>query len=170
MSKEVKSYEHIGTKEKEQAFGMFYTPPELVERLISKTDSLVGKKVLDNSCGYGGILLGVLQHKLQEESIEQALKEVYGIEIDEDNLNECKERIIEFAVANGLEKTRARVIVNSNIILGDALEDYEFNDISRDNILMSMDYTDEKVGWLYNKTRDILGKLKSFINRLIKDV
>lgn len=81
-----------------KATGEIFTPTELViEMLKSTPDSCVEptKKVLDPACGDGQFLVGVKWLKVLKfgMSEEDALSEIYGVDIMRDNVDICKKRL-----------------------------------------------------------------------------
>lgn len=101
--------------------GEVFTPMPLVREIINKCENIdknLIKDILDNSCGNGNFLIEILNKKMNGgiEHID-ALKTIYGIDIDENNIKECKERL-------SLESKDTEVwsILNRNIICADALD------------------------------------------------
>jgi hypothetical protein len=84
------------------------------------------KTFLDNSCGDCQFLSEVVIRKMEKSecTLEQALKTTYGVELMEDNVNECKKRL------SGPNPTPEILeIVNKNIVCHDALTyDYKFGE------------------------------------------
>jgi hypothetical protein len=79
---------------------------------------------LDNSCGDGQFLSEVVIRKMERSgcTLEQALKTTYGVELMEDNVNECRKRL-----AGPNPTSEVIEIVNKNIVCHDALTyDYSF--------------------------------------------
>ena len=83
-----------------------FTPDSVVESLLDslpdETYSNIDKTVLDNSCGIGNLLVGVLKRKLEYcKSVEdgkRALKSIYGVELMADNVEECRTAIYDLFV------------------------------------------------------------------------
>ena len=88
------------------------------------TDS--NETFLDNSCGDGQILSEVVIRKMERSNctLEQALFTTYGIELMEDNVKLCKERLA------GPNPTQEILdIIDKNIVCHDALTyDYSFGE------------------------------------------
>ena len=108
-----------------------FTPTPLVQEMLDKLEesdptlfSDPTKTFLDNSCGDGQFLSEVVIRKMERSgcSLEQALKTTYGVDLMEDNVNECRKRLA------GPEPTPEILeIVNKNIVCHDALTyDYSF--------------------------------------------
>ena len=72
------------------------------------------KTFIDNSCGDGQMLGEVLIQKLKNgQNFETALSTVYGIDLMEDNVNFCRERLL-------CGQEHLRHIVEKNIVCDDA--------------------------------------------------
>ena len=108
-----------------------FTPTPLVQEMMDKLEqqdptlfSDPNKTFLDNSCGDCQFLSEVVIRKMEKSecTLEQALKTTYGVELMEDNVIECKKRLV------GPNPTPEILeIVNRNIVCHDALTyDYKF--------------------------------------------
>jgi len=118
-------------------FGEVFTPPDLVNRMLDMFDNSVwfdpNKTVGDiTGCGNGNFLVEVLRRKLDGGSTpEQALSTIFGIEILEDNVKECRKRLMQIIKDRGLIRdidhmNKLFSIVKQNIVHGDALL-YDWN-------------------------------------------
>ena len=109
-----------------KATGEVFTPTDLVREMLEQipidqfTDPT--KTFLDNSCGDGQFLGEVLVRKMENGStFEQALSTVYGVDLMQDNVDLCRERLL-------CGRTDLVDIVERNIVCHDALTyDYSFN-------------------------------------------
>ncbi len=118
--------------------GEVFTPPELVNEILDKfpKDALEkGKIVCDPSCGNGNFLVGILKRKISlGHNPVTAISTIYGVDIMEDNVQECRERLYAIAKKNIKSKSRIKKIkkiLNKNIVCADALTyDFEFNSIA----------------------------------------
>ena len=110
-----------------------FTPTPLVQEMLDKLEeqdqtlfSDPSKTFLDNCCGDGQFLSEVVIRKMERSgcTLEQALKTTYGVELMEDNVNECRKRLA------GPEPTPEIIeILNKNIVCHDALTyDYKFGE------------------------------------------
>jgi hypothetical protein len=71
--------------------------------------------VLDNSCGDGQLLGEILIRKIQLGSnFEQALSTIYGVDIMQDNVDLCRQRLL-------CGQEHLKHIVEKNIVCADAL-------------------------------------------------
>ena len=109
-----------------KATGEVFTPTLLVQEILEQipidqfTDPT--KTFLDNSCGDGQFLSEVLIRKMENGStFEQALQTIYGVDLMQDNVDQCRERLL-------CGRSDLAHIVNRNIVCHDALTyDYSFN-------------------------------------------
>lgn len=108
-----------------------FTPQHLVVEIIDKLENEnpelftdPTKTFIDNSCGDGEFLGEIVIRKMERSgcSLEEALSTTYGVDLMEDNIEECKKRLV------GPNPTpELRKIVDKNIVCHDALTyDYEF--------------------------------------------
>lgn len=102
-----------------KATGEVFTPTELVQAVLDDlprglfTD--ITKTFVDNSCGDGQFLSEVLIRKIENGStFEQALSTIYGVDLMEDNVSLCRERLL-------CGQEHLRYIVEKNIVCHDAL-------------------------------------------------
>ena len=102
-----------------KATGEVFTPTPLVQEVLDQlpqdqfTDA--SKTFLDPSCGDGQFLGEVLIRKMENGStFEQALSTVYGVDLMEDNVELCRERLL-------CGRNDLRHIVEQNIVCADGL-------------------------------------------------
>ena len=98
----------------------------LLDELDDRVWLDLNKKFIDPSCGDGQFLSEVLIRKMERSNctLEKALSTTYGVEIMEDNVKLCKERLA------GPNPTQdALDILEKNIVCHDALTyDYGFGE------------------------------------------
>ena len=103
-----------------------FTPTELVQEMLDKLEenditlfSDPNKTFLDPSCGDGQFLSEVVIKKMERSgcTLEQALSTTYGVELMEDNVKLCKERL---AGSNPTQEILD--ILDRNIVCADALK------------------------------------------------
>lgn len=102
-----------------KATGEVFTPTDRVEKELDKVDQIIfkdsTKTFLDPSCGDGQFLASVLYRKLQNNiDFEQALSTIYGVDLMQDNVDLCRERLL-------CGREDLRHIVENNIICADGL-------------------------------------------------
>jgi len=126
----IRNRDYMSGVERDQArvksTGEVFTPTPLVQEVLNRmplemfTDP--SKTFLDNSCGDGQFLGEVLIRKIENGStFEQALSTVYGVDLMQDNIIECRRRLL-------CGRTDLEHIVRTNIVCHDALTyDYSFN-------------------------------------------
>lgn len=121
------------SEQRVKATGEVFTPTPLVQELLNKLPNEVftdpTKTFLDNSCGDGQFLGEVLIRKMENgSSFEQALSTVYGVDLMQDNVNECRRRLL-------CGRVDLAHIVRTNIVCHDALTyDYSFNGTDQNQI------------------------------------
>ena len=75
-----------------------FTPPKLVAEMVNKLPAVVwkeGKTFIDPACGNGNFLIHILWRKLHEgQDSMKALKSIYGLDIMQDNIRECRIRLL----------------------------------------------------------------------------
>jgi type I restriction-modification system DNA methylase subunit len=109
-----------------KATGEVFTPTPFVEEILDVLDPEMFKDLtknfLDNSCGDGQFLASVLYRKLENGiEFEVALSTIYGVDLMQDNVDLCRERLL-------CGREDLRHIVERNIVCHDALTyDYSFN-------------------------------------------
>ena len=127
----VRNRSYMGGVERDKlrvkATGEVFTPTPLVREILDKisldqfTDPT--KTFLDNSCGDGQFLGEVLIRKMENGStFEQALSTTYGVDLMEDNVELCRERLL-------CGQEHLRHIIEQNIVCADGLRyHYRFDD------------------------------------------
>jgi len=133
----------IRNKKRVADHGEVFTPPWLVDAMLDlvkdETDR-IDSRFLEPACGSGNFLVRVLQRKLAIVEIKYGRSEfeqrhyallglmcIYGIELLEDNIAECRANLIEiFSDYLGLDSSdevhrAASFILSCNLIHGDAL-------------------------------------------------
>jgi type I restriction-modification system DNA methylase subunit len=124
-------------KSRTRATGEVFTPTPLVQEILDKLPQELftnpEKTFLDPTCGDGQFLSEVIIRKMENGStLEQALSTTYGVDLMQDNVDLCRERLL-----CGHEEFRS--IVEKNIVCADGLKyDYSFNGTNKtehDNLL-----------------------------------
>lgn len=106
-------------KTRVKATGEVFTPTPLVEEILDKMDKSLfsdsTKTFLDPSCGDGQFLASVLYRKLENGiGFETALSTIYGVDLMQDNVELCRERLL-------CGREDLRHIVEQNIVCADGL-------------------------------------------------
>jgi hypothetical protein len=107
-------------KNRVKATGEIFTPTPLVQEVLDQLpqDLFVDptKTFLDPSCGDGQFLAEVLIRKIENGiDFETALGSIYGVDLMQDNVNLCRERLL-------CGQEHLRHIVEKNIVCADGLE------------------------------------------------
>lgn len=114
--------------DRQEELGEVFTPTKIVLDILEELSDdhwEDGKTFLDPTCGNGQFLtsIAIIKKELGHSSI---LSSIYGVDLMEDNVSECKERLLAIA---GDTKTN-RDILDANILCKDGLEyDYSFGEI-----------------------------------------
>ncbi|KGN30315.1 type III restriction endonuclease subunit M [Knoellia sinensis KCTC 19936] len=133
----------VKSKQRVADHGEVFTPPELVESMINLVGSeadRIDSRFLEPACGSGNFLVPVLRRKLgavdrlyRGSDFERrhhallALMSIYGIELLDDNVAECRGNLLELFVTHmGLDLNEglaraAEAVLAVNIVHGDAL-------------------------------------------------
>ncbi len=122
---EAMDYFLVRSKERVKAHGEVFTPTKLVLEMLSHLPDDVwdeGKTYLDPSAGNGQFLIPVLLIKTSLGH-KNPLATIYGVELLQDNVAECRFRLLE--VAGHTEENRRRVV--HNIRCADALK-FDFDE------------------------------------------
>ena len=95
--------------------GEVFTPTGLVQQIINQISMDHNSPILDPSCGDGQFLGEALIRKIENGStFEQALSTIYGVDLMEDNVELCRERLL-------CGREDLRHIVEQNIVCADGL-------------------------------------------------
>ena len=109
-------------------FGEVFTPPALALMIVNSLPEEAweeGKTFIDPTCGSGNVLVSFAEHK-KELGHTKILSTIYGVDIVEDNILECRARLLGLC---GTNKENKR-IVERNIVWHDSLTyDFEFSEI-----------------------------------------
>lgn len=137
------SQDLIKSKKRVADHGEVFTPPWLVEAMLDLTgeSDRIESRFLEPACGDGNFLIRVLQRKLTvvEYKVKNpckdknyfaliALMSIYGIELLEDNIVECRKRLLDVFAdflkipsSDEIYRAASRVL-SLNLIHGDALK------------------------------------------------
>lgn len=126
------------TQARVKSTGEVFTPTELVQEVLENMDiekfKDPARTFLDPACGDGQFLGEVLIRKMENGStFEQALSTIYGVDLMQDNVDLCRERLL-------CGRTDLAHIVRTNIVCHDGLTyDYSFNgtDLNQDELALS---------------------------------
>ena len=106
-------------KSRVKATGEVFTPTPLVQEILDTLDQTLfidpKKTFLDPTCGDGQFLGEALIRKMENGStFEQALSTIYGVDLMQDNVELCRERLL-------CGREDLRHIVEQNIVCADGL-------------------------------------------------
>lgn len=121
-------------KERHELTQEDFTPKHILELFASDffSDDFKDKdkKFVDNSCGNGNMLIFVISNKLDNGlSYIETLNTIYGIDLMEDNINECHYRIKQLLIDRNISFDESEVdkILKEHIVCYDAL-DWNYNE------------------------------------------
>ena len=102
-----------------KATGEVFTPTPLVQEILDQLPQLLfadaDKTFLDPACGDGQFLGEAVIRKIENGStLEQALRTTYGVDLMQDNVDLCRERLL-------CGREDLRHIVEQNIVCADGL-------------------------------------------------
>jgi hypothetical protein len=134
----------VRSKQRVADHGEVFTPAATVQAmldLVKDESERIGSRFLEPACGSGNFLVQVLQRKLATVELKFGKSEfekrhyalfglmcLYGIELLDDNVAECRANMLEIVVdylslAQGDDFHRASLhVLEKNIVHGDALE------------------------------------------------
>jgi len=143
IERQVASRDLIKSKKRVADHGEVFTPTWLVEAMLdlTKESDRIESRFLEPACGNGNFLIRVLQRKLAIVDLKSrksshnkenlaliAIMSIYGIELLEDNIIECRKRLlsvfadfIKIDSSNALYRAASRVL-SLNLIHGDSLK------------------------------------------------
>ena len=113
-------------KDARKKLGQVWTPYSIIERMMDKLDNEIWKDekktALDPTMGAGNIIIGILYRRIVENKQDPivALRNTYGVELDQDTLNYAKERVKKFM--SHFTKTNVTKIIDHNFVCSDIFE------------------------------------------------
>lgn len=118
----------VKSKDRVQKFAEVYTPNWIVKDMVALTNAAeVGITVLEPACGNGNFLNEILEQKLINSKDENdaliSLRSIYGIDIQDDNVEECKLRLCDTFLKHyqNIDKKIILDILDKNIVCGNFL-------------------------------------------------
>lgn len=99
-----------------------FTPNDYVRELLDSvgyTQDLYGRRILENSCGDGNILLSIVERYIEDcrihgltnvEICKGITKDIYGIEIDPKQYKKCIQNLDKLVKSKGIDKVKWNVI------------------------------------------------------------
>lgn len=130
----------IKSKQRVSDFGEVFTPTHIVKDMCDLVPAEMWVSIditfLEPACGTGNFLVEILERKFKlcqswEDGL-RALKSVYGIDIQMDNVIEARQRLFDMYIAKfpkspALSGIMAAQILASNIVCGDFIKDQMIN-------------------------------------------
>lgn len=106
--------------------GQVFTPYSVIEQMLDKLDKTIWqdehKTCLDPTMGAGNIIIGILYRRIVENKQDPivALRNTYGVELDQDTLDYAKERIKKFM--SHFTNTNVTKIIDHNFVCSNIFE------------------------------------------------
>ena len=113
-----------------------FTPPDIVKHMldtIEYTENIYGKRIVDNSCGSGNILVEIVKRfiadakrqKKRKATIKKGLEScIYGYDIDPKMVNLCIENLNKVAINAGLTDVQWNIFNEDGLYIDDNTFDY----------------------------------------------
>lgn len=127
-SKTKKENPEFKSEQRIKHLGEIYTPKILVNEMLDMLDISEWKNksstFIDPACGNGNFLINILIKRLENGiDLKDALATLYGIDIMQDNIDDCHRRILEYIAENNIPHNKSEIedILNKNIVLGNSL-------------------------------------------------
>lgn len=111
----------------------FFTPTKIVEDMLNSLPEEVWKEgttFLDSSCGNGNFLVAILHRKLSlGHDPLIAIRSIYGTDIMEDNIKECRQRMLSLLhnLAISITREHCASILQNILWLKNGSESYSFH-------------------------------------------
>ena len=127
----------IKSKQRVKDFAEVFTPKHIVKDMCDLVPAEMWVNVdttfLEPACGTGNFLVEILERKFKlcenwEDGL-RALKSVYGVDIQQDNVEEAKGRLFEMYIkqypkAPAISGLIASQILENNIVCGNFIKEY----------------------------------------------
>ena len=121
---------NIKSKSRIRDFGEVFTNEREVKDMLDLIpDFSIDTTVLEPTCGNGNFIVEIFRRKFDlcknKKDFIKCFTTVYGIDLLEDNVKECKERVVEllkeYEIGKKLDDRDYRFILDSNIFHGNSL-------------------------------------------------
>lgn len=127
-------HKQIKTKKRVKDFGEVFTNEREIRAMCDlipvETWTNIESTFLEPSCGTGNFLIEILNRKLQHcnsaKDEQKAYASIYGIDIQSDNIEECKTRLLSLHQYNTSDQEIINIL-NRNIVCGDFLTKLDKN-------------------------------------------
>ena len=119
----------VGRRTKNVRTQEFFTPFKIIEKMCNEIPESdwkdPNKTWLEPSAGNGNLLLYIIWNRIQHGiDWKTTLETLYGVELMNDNVHECKERILDLLDKLQIEynKEEAKKIMDKNLVCHDFFE------------------------------------------------
>lgn len=115
----------VKSKERVKDLGEVFTPLWVVNDMLDLVEPItIEQTFLEPTCGNGNFVVEIYRRKFKlcknKNDFEVALKSVVGIDIMQDNIDECKKRVKDLLAEFG-RKENYDFIINNHIFVGNSL-------------------------------------------------
>jgi hypothetical protein len=189
----------IKSKERVKNFGEVFTPDtivndmlDLVSEQLPEDESYITKTFLEPSCGDGQFLIRILYRKLlqvqklplekRQFALVEAVSSIYGIDIQQDNVNESRRRMMSIILGNKEtsfdlnDKPDAEIQIDIGIDMTDQLKsviDYILttnikvgNTIDNNDFVHNTNGAVELIAYHFNDTNGKVSLARASLNNL----
>lgn len=118
----------IKSKKRVKDFAEVYTPNWLVKDMVALTDAAKpSTTILEPACGNGNFLAEILEQKLSRcyspSDVQMSVGSLYGIDIQDDNVRECRQRLCDIVCKHFPDSDREVLmnVLDKNIVCGNFL-------------------------------------------------
>jgi hypothetical protein len=202
----------VKSKKRVADHGEVFTPSWMVEEmldLVKNESERIDSRFLEPACGSGNFLVPVLQRKLATVELQfgkndfekrhhalLALMCIYGIELLEDNTEECRENLLQVFIrylgleAESVWAKAARNVLAVNIVQGDALNmtspegnplrfpewayltkgRFQRRDFLFDNLTQRSDVNDANMLWQHLEEHDVFTPVETYQPMAIEEL
>lgn len=127
------TYTRLIRRKSNESTQEFFTPYEIVKQMADKIPDSTWqdptKTFLEPSFGNGQFIVYIVYRRINSGiDWKTALSTIYGVELMQDNVDECKERVLDLLDKMNIDydKSQAMKIMNKNLVCSDFFEwDFE---------------------------------------------
>lgn len=122
---------NIKSKERVKLKGEVFTRKIEIKNMLNLIPNITKEMTfLEPSCGNGNFIIEIFKYKLRttnkkENDLLKCLSTIYAVDIMQDNIEECKKRMLNYIKKLGFKNSliKCENIMNNNFKVGDFLND-----------------------------------------------